>query len=147
MTSIGLVNQCFKICLWFPLTVVKSLPLNSAIAYASSVKIEFLNSFTFCGFRLQILRVSLTFADSSYVLRNLCLLAMFACFGIRNKIIMPTKFTLQVYVRGIHVNRIYLHFGTCLNTCIWNQGTYRHKIVRLSSAQFELVTKFKKNRY
>ena len=28
---------------------------------------------------------------------------------------------------------------TCLKTCIWNPGTYRHKIVRLSSAQFGLV--------
>ena len=28
---------------------------------------------------------------------------------------------------------------TCLETCLWNPGTYRHKIVRLSSAQFGLV--------
>ena len=52
------------------------------------------------------------------------------------------KFTLQVYVRGIHVNLvkgIHLHFGTCLNTCLWNPGTDRLKIVRLSSAQFGLA--------
>ena len=30
---------------------------------------------------------------------------------------------------------------TCLKTCLWNPGTYRHKIVLLSSAQFGLVTK------
>ena len=29
---------------------------------------------------------------------------------------------------------------TCLKTCLWNLGTYRHEIVRLSSAQFGLVT-------
>ena len=31
---------------------------------------------------------------------------------------------------------------TCLKTCLWNPGTYRHKIVRLSSAQFGLVIVF-----
>ena len=49
---------------------------------------------------------------------------------------------LQVNVRRIHLNLvsgIHLHFGACLNTCFWNPGTYRHKIVRLSSAQFGLV--------
>ena len=28
-------------------------------------------------------------------------------------------------------------FWTCLKTCLWNSGTYRHKIVRLISAQFD----------
>ena len=28
---------------------------------------------------------------------------------------------------------------TCLKACLWNPGTYRHKIVLLSSAQFGLV--------
>ena len=28
---------------------------------------------------------------------------------------------------------------TCLKTCLWNAGTYRHKIVRLSNAHFGLV--------
>ena len=31
---------------------------------------------------------------------------------------------------------------TCLKTCLWNPGTYRHKIVRLSSAQFGLVMNY-----
>ena len=60
----------------------------------------------------------------------------------KDKIIVPTKFTLQVFVRGIHrnvVSRIHLHFGTCLKISLWNPGTYRHKIVLLSSAQFGLV--------
>ena len=55
---------------------------------------------------------------------------------------MPTKFTLQIYARGFHINLvsgIHLHFGKCLNTCLWNLGTHRHKIARLSSAQFCLV--------
>ena len=54
-------------------------------------------------------------------LRNPEQLAIFACCGIRNKLNVPTKFTLQVYVLGIHVNfvsGIHLHFGTCLNTCL-----------------------------
>ena len=50
--------------------MVKSLLLNSASAYANSVINKFLNSSTVCGFRLQILRISLTFADSTYILRN-----------------------------------------------------------------------------
>ena len=55
---------------------------------------------------------------------------------------MATTFRLQVFVRVIHRNfesGINLHLGTYLNTCPWNPGTYRHKIVRLSSAQFGLV--------
>ena len=49
---------------------------------------------------------------------------------------------LHSYVLGIHgsfVSGIHLHFGTCLKISFWNPGTYRHKIVRLSSAQFGLV--------
>ena len=37
------------------------------------------------------------------------------------------------------VSGINLHFGTCLNISFWNRGTFRHKIVRLYSAQFGLV--------
>ena len=50
--------------------MVKSLLLNSASAYANSVINKFLNSFTVCGFRLQILRIPPTFADSTFILRN-----------------------------------------------------------------------------
>ena len=55
---------------------------------------------------------------------------------------MPTNLTLQLFVRGIHGNflsGIHLHFGTCLKVSFWYPGTYKHKIVRLSSAQFGLV--------
>ena len=38
----------------------------------------------------------------------------------------------------IHLNRSD-KILTCLGTCLWNPGTYRHKFVRLSRAQFGLV--------
>ena len=81
----------------------------------------------------------LTFWGIHIQLRNPEQLAVFACCGIRNKINVATKFTLQVVLRGIHetfVSGIHLHFGTCLKICLWNPRTYRHKTVRLSSAQF-----------
>ena len=34
---------------------------------------------------------------------------------------------------------------TCLKTCLWNPRTCRHKTVRLSSAQFDLVLRKKTN--
>ena len=49
--------------------MVKSLLLDSASAYASSELNKFLDSFLLCGIRLQILRISLTFADSTYICR------------------------------------------------------------------------------
>ena len=89
---------------------------------------KFAESIYFCVIRLQ--------------LRKPELLANFSCCGIRDKTIVPTKFTLQVFVRRIHgnfVGGVHSHFGTCLNISLWNQGTYRHKIVLLSSAQLGLV--------
>ena len=121
--------------------MVKSLLLNPASSYASSVINKSLNSFTDCGIRLHF-RIPLTFCGIYFQLRNPEQLAIIACCGIRNKINVPTKLTLHVYVRGIQVNLvsgIHLHFGTCLNTSLWNPGIYSHKIVRLSSAQFGLV--------
>ena len=93
------------------------------------------------------LRILLTFADSTYFLRILSTICriqnnklyLFFC-GIRNKTILPTRFTLKVYVRGIH-----LHFGTCLKIGLWNPRTYKHKTVRLYSAQFGLVVMFYPN--
>ena len=82
------------------------------------------------------LRIPLKFADSTYILRipltycgiNLQLpnpkkLAIFSCCGLRNKTNVPTNFTLQVFVCGIHdnfVSGIHLHFGICLKICLWN---------------------------
>ena len=80
-------------------------------SYESSVKKN-----KFCGFHLH-LRVPLTFCGIHLRLRNPEKLAIFACFGIRGTTNFPTKFTLQVFVRGIHgsfVSGIHLHFGTCL---------------------------------
>ena len=141
VTSIDLVKQCFRVCSWIPLTMVKSLLLNSASTDASSVINKFLNFFTVCKIRFH-LRIPLIFCGIHLQLRNAELLAIFACCGIRNKINEPTKFTLQVYVRRIHINLvsgIHLLFETCLNTCVWNPGTYRHKIVRLSSVMLNFL--------
>ena len=146
MTSVDLVNQCLKICSGIPLTRVKSLLLNSASAIASSVVNKFRNSFIVCGIRLQLLHIPLSLCGIHLHLRNSDQLAIFACCEIRNQLNKPTKLTLQVYVHGIHVNLvsgIHLHFGTCFNIYLWNPGTYRHKIVRLSTAQFGLVIKKK----
>ena len=68
------------------------------------------------------LRNPATIAESVYICR------------IHNENNVPTSSTLQLLVRGMHgnfVNGIHLHFGTWLKTCLWNPGTYRHKIVRL----------------
>ena len=97
-----------------------------------------------CGIHL-LLRIPLTFCGILILLRNPKQLVIFACCGMRDTTNVPTKFTLLSYVRGFHrsfVSRIHLHFGTCLNTSFWNPGTYRHKIVRLSSAQLGLVMMF-----
>ena len=86
------------------------------------------------------LRIPLTsFADSRYIfwipltfcgihsqLRNLEPLAIFAYCGIQKR-------------NADKIYEIHLHFGTGLKICLWNPGTYRHKSVRLSSAQFSLV--------
>ena len=56
-------------------------------------------------------------------------------FRIRNKSNVLTKLTLQISVRGNYgnfVNGILIDFGTNLNNYLWNPGTYRQKIVRLS---------------
>ena len=91
------------------------------------------------------LRIPFMFADSIYILRNLLtdaesrITSYISCCGIRNKTNVPTRFTLQLFVRGIHenfVSGIHLLFGTCLKICLWNPGAYIHKVVRLSSAQF-----------
>ena len=65
---------------------------------------------TFFGFRTH-------FAESTYSCGIQKQLAIFSCCGIRNERNVPTKFTLQVFVRGIQetfVRGILIHFGTCL---------------------------------
>ena len=109
------------------------------------IRLQFADSaYKFCGFHLR-LRIPLTICGIHLHLRNPEQLAIFTCCRIRNKTNVPTKFTVQVYVRGIHenlVSGIHLHFGACSKACLWNPGTYRHKTVRLSSAQFGLVMNF-----
>ena len=108
MTSTSLGNQCFKTCSWIPLTMIKSLLLNSALQ-EKKIPAQFLivhmqvqmNPLTVCVIQFH-LRIPLTFCRIHLHLRNPEQLAIFACFGIRNKTNLPTKFTLQVYVCGIH---------------------------------------------
>ena len=153
MTSTDLGNQCYKTCSWIPLTMFKSLLLNSALleirfpalafncSHASSKMNKIRNPFTVCGIRLH-LRIALTFCRIHSQLRNPKQLAIFDCCGIRDTTNVPTKFRLLSYVSGLQgcfVSGIHLHFGTCLNISFWNPGTYRHKTVCLSSAQFGLV--------
>ena len=81
MTSINLGNQCFETCLWIPLTMAKSLLLNSALleiripalafncSYACSALNKIRNPLTVCGIRLH-LRIPLKFCGiqtTSYI--------------------------------------------------------------------------------
>ena len=101
------------------------------------------SAYKICGFHLH-LRIPLIFCGIQLELRNPEHLAIFACCRVRGLKNVPTKFTLHVFVRGIHesfVSGIHLHFGTCSKVCLWNLGTYiqESKIVRISSAQFGLI--------
>ena len=81
MTSTELGNKCFKTCSWIPLTMVKSLLLNSALleikilapafncSYASSVLNKSRTPLTVCGIRLH-LQAPLTFCGIHLQLRN-----------------------------------------------------------------------------
>ena len=91
------------------------------------------------------------FAESIFIcgtrlnLRNWRQLSIVAGCRIRNKINLTEESILQVIVHGVHWNFVsvfHLQFGTSLKTSVWNPETYRHKIVRLSSAQCGLVMIF-----
>ena len=139
MTSADIVNQCFKICSWIPLTMIRN-PALAFLAncwYASSVINKLRNPLTVGGFRLQ-LRIPFTFCGTHLQLQNPEQIAFFACCGIRH----TTKFTLELFVREIYgsfKNGIHLQFGTCLKISFWNPGTRTHKIVRPASAKFGVV--------
>ena len=161
VSSTDLVNKCFEICLWILLTMVRSLPLNTALpyirvaavafncSYASLVTNIILNLLTVCVIRLHLRNPPTNFADSTYIcglhlhivkityiLRKPLTVAesratSYICL-LRNpqQNNVSTKFTLQIYVCGIHWNfvcRIHLHFGTFFKICLWNPGTYRQK--------------------
>ena len=90
---------------------------NSEPTYSLRKQLTFADSaYKFCEFHLH-LRTLLTFCGIHLQLLNPEKLAIFACCGICGTTNMPTKFTLQVFVRGIHgsfVSGIHLHFETCL---------------------------------
>ena len=102
---------------------------------------NFADSTYICGFHLH-------FVDSTYISQNPLRVSesrktSYFCL-LRNP--QQNKCAHQIHVTGIFtrirsnfVSGIHLHFGTILKTCLWNPGTYRHKTVRLSSAQFDLV--------
>ena len=49
-----------------------------------------------------------------------------------DKIYFPdicTQLSTEIFVHWNFVTRIHLPFGTCLKTCLWNPGKYRHKLV------------------
>ena len=68
--------------------------LRNPLAFADS-------AYKLCGFHLH-LRIPLKFCGIHLQLRNPEQLAIFACCEICSKTNVPTKFTLQVYVCGIH---------------------------------------------
>ena len=73
MTSTDLVNKCFEICSWIPLTMVKSLPLNSALLLTKNPALAFNCSYASSEKNSESsysLRNPLTFADSFYILWN-----------------------------------------------------------------------------
>ena len=114
-------------CVWNPQNISGTTNSRPIPQFVSGIRIN-LRTFYICGTRLHM--------------RNPELLTIFARCGIRNKTNEPTKFSLKVFVCGIHGNvasEIHLHFGKRSKTCLWIPGTYKHKIVRLSTAQFGLV--------
>ena len=67
-------------------------------------------------------------------------LAIFARCGILSKTNVPTKFTLQVFVRTRNPIKFSywdpIIFGTELKTCLWYPKKHRNEIRGLYSAQF-----------
>ena len=70
-------------------------------SYASSVLKKIWKPLTVCGIYLH-LRIQLRFCGIYLQLRNPKQIAILACCGIRNETNVPRRFTLQVFVCGIH---------------------------------------------
>ena len=124
------LSWCFEFRKQIPKTLYRSKSLQNRriCGIRNSISLHLRIPHTFCGIHLQ--------------LRNPEQLDIFACCRVRDSTNVSTKFTLQVFVRGIHGNFVsgfHLHFGICVKVCLWNLRRYKHKIVRLSSAQFSLV--------
>ena len=148
MTSTDLGNQCSKTCSWIPLTMVNSLLLKSAlleIRIPAQLLIAHMQQSSETTYSL---RNPLTFADSACILRNPLTVAetITTCYICLLQNPQQNKCTEKIYVRGICKRNPLkfclenpLLFETYFKTCLWNPGTYRHKIVLLSSEQFGLV--------
>ena len=124
MTSTDLGNQCFKTCSLIPMTRVKTLLLNSALleiripAQLLIVHMQ-VQIWTKFGIHLQFLRNLLTFADSTYFLRNPLTVAesrttSYTCL-LRNA--QQNKCADKIYVTGISMQNP-------LKFCLWNESTY-----------------------
>ena len=110
--------------------------------------LQLAESVCFCGFRIQILRIQRTFADSTYNLRNPLIIAesrstSYICL-LRNP--QQNKCADKTYATSICMRNPLkfclwnpLTSWNIFKSCLWNPETYRHKIVLLSSAQFGLV--------
>ena len=127
---------------------IPHLPFNCS--YASSVINKMRNPLTICGIRLLLRIPQINFADSTQICGFHLHFAKstYSC-GIQNNqlfLLLAESATKQMgrqklryrntlnFICGIH-----LHLRTYFKTCFWTSGTYRHKIVLLSSAQFGLV--------
>ena len=120
-------------------------------SYASSIINKNAESAYIWGFRIQILRIPLTFAHSTYNLLNPLTVAesrktSYICL-LRNP--QQIKCADKSYITGICTRnsqkccrRNPPAIWNMFKISLWNPGTYRHKIVRLSSAQFSLLVMF-----
>ena len=138
MTSTDLVNQCFKVCSWNPLTMVKSLLLNSSLlkiripalafncSYASPVINKIRNPLTVCGFHLH-LRIPPTFCEIHLQLWSPEQLAIFACSGNRDTANVPTKFNCTLNSRKF---------------CFWNPHTFWNMFKDFFLESRNIQTKF-----
>ena len=123
MTSTDLSNQCSKTCLWIPLTMVKSLLLNSTLleiripAQLSIVHMQV--QYEQSSESTYSLRNPLTFADSAYILRNPPKVAesrttSYICL-LRNP--QKNKGADKIYVTSICMRNP-------LEFCLWNPLTF-----------------------
>ena len=140
---------------------IRILALIFDCSYAKSAVNRIRNSLTVCGIGLQMRIPLANIADSSYICgfhlhfveSTYILLNPLTIFESRsdssigfvwsplhnkctdkNNVIGFCTRILRKFCWWNHSN-----FGTCIKMCLWNPETYRHKSVRLLSAQFGLV--------
>ena len=99
------------------------------------------NPHTICEIRLHLRIAHTNFADSTYILQNPLTVAEFRTNSyiclLRNP--QQNKYADKIYVTGICMRNQLKFCITSFETCLWYPGTYTHKNVLLSCAQFGLV--------